>query len=198
VKPRDFVKQGKTVTQPHKIFSSVSLIILFLTIWISIIDAQLDTSRAYSKKPSAEFSHPIVIAHRGASGYVPEHTLAAYSIAILQGADFIETDLVMTKDHHLVVRHDNVLNLATDVAKHPEFSNRKKTKTVDDVVYTGWFSEDFSLAEIKTLRAIEKIPEVRPENANFDGQFEIPTLQEVINFVKKMEELMGRPIGIYP
>ena len=120
---------------------------------------------------------PIVIAHRGASGYVPEHTLAAYSIAMLQGADFIEPDLVMTKDGHLVARHDNVLDLTTDVASHTEFAGRKTTKSVDGVVITGWFSEDFSLEEIKTLRAIERIPNVRPANTRFNGQFQVPTLQ---------------------
>ncbi len=141
---------------------------------------------------------PIVIGHRGASGYVPEHTLAAYSIAILQGADFIEPDLVMTKDGELVARHDNVLDLTTDVARRPEFGARKTTKIVDGVSITGWFSEDFTLREIKQLRAIERIPEVRPANARFDGQFEIPTLQEVIDLVKSMQRAQKRRIGIYP
>ena len=104
----------------------------------------------------------------------------------------------MSKDRHLIVRHDNVLNLSTDVADHPEFSSRKRTKTVDGKATTGWFSEDFTLAEIKTLRAMERIPQVRPENTKFNGQFEIPTLPEVIDFIKKMEEFTGRPIGIYP
>ncbi|MGI9046952.1 MAG: glycerophosphodiester phosphodiesterase [Burkholderiales bacterium] len=141
---------------------------------------------------------PIVIAHRGASGYLPEHTLAAYSIAILQGADFIEPDLVMTKDGELIARHDNVLDLTTDVASRPEFAARKTTKTVDGVSITGWFSEDFTLKEIKQLHAIERIPDVRPANMRFDGQFEIPTLQEVIDLVKSMQHAQNRRIGIYP
>jgi glycerophosphoryl diester phosphodiesterase len=141
---------------------------------------------------------PIVIAHRGASGYLPEHTLAAYAVAILQGADFIEPDLVMTKDGHLIARHDNVLNLTTDVAQHPEFASRKTTRKVDGVTSEGWFSEDFTLDEIKRLRATERIPDVRPANARFSGQFEVPTLAEVIEFVQAAERALGRRIGIYP
>ncbi len=141
---------------------------------------------------------PIVIAHRGASGYVPEHTLAAYAMAILQGADFIEPDLVITKDGHLIARHDNVLDLTTDVSTRPEFAGRKTTKTVDGVTVTGWFSEDFTLAEIKTLRAIERIPGIRPANTRFDGQFEIPTFQEIIDLAQAYEKLLDRRIGLYP
>ncbi|MBI3896779.1 MAG: glycerophosphodiester phosphodiesterase [Gammaproteobacteria bacterium] len=146
----------------------------------------------------AQDKTPIVIAHRGASGYLPEHTLAAYSVAILQGADFVEPDLVMTKDGQLIARHDNVLDLTTDVASHTEFANRKTTKVVDGVSITGWFSEDFTLAEIKQLRAIERIPNVRPANARFDGQFEVPTLQEIIDLVKAQQQASGRKIGLYP
>jgi glycerophosphoryl diester phosphodiesterase len=141
---------------------------------------------------------PIVIAHRGASGYLPEHTLPAYLIAIEQGADFIEPDLVMTKDGRLVARHDNVLNLTTDVAARPEFADRKATKVVDGAPVEGWFSEDFTLAEIKTLRAIERIPELRPANTRFDGLFEIPTLDEIIELAQAMERGKGRRIGLYP
>lgn len=140
---------------------------------------------------------PVVIAHRGASGSVPEHTLAAYAISILQGADFVEPDLVMTKDGHLIARHDNVLDLTTDVSRRPEFAGRKVAKTVDGVRVTGWFSEDFTLAEIKTLRAIEPLPDIRPANMRFDGQFEIPTLQEIIDMVQAYETLLNRRIGIY-
>lgn len=141
---------------------------------------------------------PIVIAHRGASGYLPEHTLAAYTTAIYQGADFIEPDLVSTKDGELIARHDNVLNLTTDVAAHPEFADRKATKTIDGIAVTGWFSEDFTLAEIKTLRAIERIPDTRPANTRFDRQFEIPTLQEIIDLARAMKRVTGREIGLYP
>ncbi|WP_277373103.1 glycerophosphodiester phosphodiesterase [Pseudomonas sp. AA-38] len=141
---------------------------------------------------------PLVIAHRGASGYVPEHTLAAYALAVLQGADYIEPDLVMTRDGQLVARHDNELGLTTDVAQHPEFASRKRTQTVDGVSLEGWFSEDFTLAELKTLRAIERIPQVRPANTRFDGQFEIPTLQEIIDLVKSLQLSQQRVIGLYP
>lgn len=148
--------------------------------------------------PSHGQDKPIVIAHRGASGYLPEHTLAAYATAILEGADFIEPDLVMTKDRHLIARHDSVLDLTTDVARRPEFVGRKATKTVDGITVTGWFSEDFTLEEIKTLWAIERIPSVRPANARFDGQFQIPTLQEIIDLAQAYEKLLGRRIGLYP
>ena len=140
----------------------------------------------------------IVIAHRGASGYLPEHTLAAYATAILQGADFIEPDLVMTRDGHLIVRHDNVLDRTTDVAQRPAFAARRTTRQIDGTAITGWFSEDFTLAEIQTLRAVERIPEVRPANCRFDGQFTIPTLTDVLRLVRAMERATGRKIGIYP
>ena len=148
-------------------------------------------------KPRAE-ARPLIIAHRGASGYVPEHTLAAYALAILQGADYIEPDLVMSKDGHLVARHDNELGLTTDVAQRPEFADRQRTQTVDGVPLTGWFSEDFTLAELKTLRAIERIPQIRPGNARLDGAFEVPTLQEIIDLVKSLQLSQQRTIGLYP
>lgn len=145
-----------------------------------------------------EHRKPIVIAHRGASGYLPEHTLAGYAVAILQGADFIEPDLVMTRDGELIARHDNRLDLTTDIASRPEFATRKSSKEVDGVAVNGWFSEDFTLAEIKQLRAIERIPEVRPANRRFDGQFSVPTLREILELVRAHETLLGRRIGIYP
>lgn len=140
----------------------------------------------------------IVIGHRGASGYLPEHTLAAYRLAIFQGADFIEPDLVATRDGVLIARHENELGGTTDVAERPEFADRRTTKSIDGVEVTGWFSEDFTLAEIKTLRAKERIPEVRPRNTRFDGRFGIPTLTEVIALVKAMERRGRREVGIYP
>ncbi|GAB3376809.1 glycerophosphodiester phosphodiesterase [Azotobacter armeniacus] len=148
--------------------------------------------------PHAGEPQPLVIAHRGASGYVPEHTLAAYALAVLQGADYVEPDLVMTLDGQLVARHDNQLDLTTDVAAHPEFADRKRTKSIDGRDLTGWFSEDFSLEEIKSLRAIERIPDIRPGNARLDKSFEVPTLQEIIDLVKSLEENQGRRIGLYP
>ncbi len=140
----------------------------------------------------------IVIGHRGASGYRPEHTLASYTVAIKQGADFIEPDLVATNDGHLIARHENDLTCTTDVSERPEFADRETTKSIDGVAVTGWFSEDFTLAEIKTLRARERIPDVRPQNALFDDRFEIPTLVEVIDLVERTEALTDRKVGIYP
>lgn len=143
-------------------------------------------------------NRPIVIAHRGASGERPEHTLAAYELAIDQGADYIEPDLVITKDGVLIARHENELSDTTDVASRPEFANRKTSKTIDGMRVTGWFSEDFTLAEIKMLRVKERMPKMRPGNVRFDGQFSIPTLQEVIDLVRRKSAQTGRVIGIYP
>lgn len=147
------------------------------------------------RHPGAE---PIVIAHRGASGYRPEHTLAAYRLAIEMGADYVEPDLVSTKDGVLVARHENEISGTTDVATHPEFAGRRTTKTIDGVNVTGWFTEDFTLAELKTLRAKERLPQVRPDNTRYDGRLEIPTLEEVIQLVKRESGRTGRTIGIAP
>ncbi|PCD03133.1 glycerophosphodiester phosphodiesterase [Sphingomonas spermidinifaciens] len=141
---------------------------------------------------------PIVIAHRGASGERPEHTLAAYERAIEVGADFIEPDLVLTKDDVLVARHENDITDTTDVAAHPEFASRKTIKTIDGARHEGWFTEDFTLAELKTLRAKERLPQLRPQNAAYDGKFEVPTLAEVIALAKRRSKDTGRTIGIYP
>jgi glycerophosphoryl diester phosphodiesterase len=141
---------------------------------------------------------PIVIAHRGASGERPEHTLLSYQLAIEQGADFIEPDLVPTKDGVLVVRHENEISGTTDVAAHPEFAARKATKIIDGAPITGWVTEDFTLAELKTLRAKERLPQLRPGNTRYDGQAEIPTLDEIIALAKKASRESGRTIGIYP
>ena len=143
-------------------------------------------------------SPPIVIAHRGASGLRPEHTLAAYDLAIDQGADFIEPDLVPTKDDVLVARHENAIAETTNVAEHPEFAVRKTTKTIDGQTMTGWFVEDFTLAELKTLRAKERLPKLRPANTAYDGQFQIATLAEIIALAKRRSTQTGRTIGIYP
>lgn len=140
---------------------------------------------------------PIVIAHRGASGYRPEHTLEAYRLAIRQGADFIEPDLVVTRDGVLVARHENEISDTTDVAAHPGFAHRRTTKTIDGNLITGWFTEDFTLAELKTLRATERIPAIRPDNARFDGMYAIPTFAEVLQLAKR-ESRNGRVVGVYP
>ena len=143
-------------------------------------------------------SDPIVIGHRGASGERPEHTLASYNLAIDEGADFIEPDLVLTKDNVFVARHENDITGTTDVADHPEFASRKTTKLIDGESHTGWFTEDFTLAELKTLRAKERLPQLRPANAAYDGKFDIPTFAEVIALAKKRSKEVGRTIGIYP
>ncbi|MGB2568397.1 glycerophosphodiester phosphodiesterase [Micromonospora citrea] len=141
---------------------------------------------------------PIVIGHRGASGYRPEHTLEAYRLAIRTGADYIEPDLVPTKDGVLVARHENEISGTTDVAARPEFAARKATKTIDGVTVTGWFTEDFTLAELKTLRAKERLPQVRVANTAFDGRYEVPTFQEVVDLARAESRNRGRTIGVYP
>ena len=164
-------------------------------------------------------SVPIVIAHRGASGTLPEHTLAGYYLAIQQGADYIEPDLVMTRDGVLVARHENAIAIlnpdgsvkeaTTDVADRAEFTARKKVRHIDGVAITGWFTEDFTRAELKTLRCRERLPALRAANTRFDGQFEIPTFGEILNMVAaanlaraRDDSAQGRPspqpIGIYP
>lgn len=140
----------------------------------------------------------IVIAHRGASGERPEHTLAAYERAIDQGADYVEPDLVATRDGVLVARHENEISGTTDVASRPEFAHRKATRTIDGEQVTGWFVEDFTLAELRTLRARERLPEVRRANTRFDGLYPVPTLAEVIALVRAKEAETGRRIGLYP
>lgn len=142
------------------------------------------------------FSTPAIIAHRGASGLRPEHTLAAYELAIEQGADFIEPDLVPTKDGILIARHENEISGTTDVAAHPDFAARRTTKTIDGAAVTGWFTEDFTLAELKSLRARERLGPLRPESAAFDGQFGLVTLEEIIALVAERSLALGRPIGI--
>lgn len=181
------------------------------------------TEVARHSAPQAEAAKPLLIAHRGASGYVPEHTLAAYWLAIEQGADYVEPDLVSTKDGVLVARHENAIAIVdasgnvreatTDVADRPEFANRKATKVIDGVSITGWFTEDFTLAELKTLRARERLPQLRTANTRFDGMFEVPTFEEVLQLVAQANErrqqralatggwkaaLKVKPIGIYP
>lgn len=141
---------------------------------------------------------PILIAHRGASGERPEHTIASYQLAIDQGADFIEPDLVLTKDGVLVARHENEISETTDVATRPEFAARRAVKTIDGKVTRGWFTEDFTLAELKTLRARERLPQLRPANTAYDGQFAVPTFDEILDLIKVNEAKLGRRIGVYP
>jgi glycerophosphoryl diester phosphodiesterase len=142
--------------------------------------------------------HPLVIAHRGASGDRPEHTRAAYDLAIDEGADFIEPDLVMSSDGHLVVRHENEISETTDVAARPEFAERRTTRTIDGRAVTGWFTEDFTLAELRTLRARERLPALRPASAVFDGQEPILTFEEVVDIARVGSRRTGRTIGVAP
>jgi len=160
--------------------------------------ALIPTATASAAPPAKGEAEPLVIGHRGASGYRPEHTLAAYRLAAEQGADFIEPDLVSTRDGVLVARHENEIGGTTDVADHPEFAARRTTKVIDGASLTGWFTEDFTLAELKTLRAKERIPDLRPANTAYDGQFEIPTLQEVLDLRKRLSKELRRPLGVYP
>lgn len=141
---------------------------------------------------------PLVIGHRGACGYRPEHTLASYRLAIALGCDYVEPDLVSTRDGVLVARHENNIAATTDVADHPEFADRWATRSVDGVVVSGWFTEDFTLAELKTLRATERLPELRPGNARYDGLFEVPTFDEILELVAAESRRTGRRIGVYP
>ncbi|MFF8999618.1 glycerophosphodiester phosphodiesterase [Streptomyces achromogenes] len=142
---------------------------------------------------------PTVIGHRGASGYRPEHTFGSYDLALDLGADVVEAgDLVPTKDGHLVCRHEPEIGGTTDVAAHPEFAGRRTTKVLDGVPTTGWFTEDFTLAELKTLRAVERVPANRPHNTLYDGRWEIPTFEEVLKWQDEQTRRRGRQVWIYP
>lgn len=185
-----------------------ALIVSTALVTTSLLPMSVEAKDAHWHKPAPTKS-PIVIAHRGASGFLPEHTLAAYYVAIQQGADYVEPDLVMTKDGVLVARHENEIGGTTDVADRPEFASRRTTKSIDGVNVTGWFTEDFTLAELKTLRTRERIPAIRPDNTRFDDQFEIPTLDEVLQLVDSVNEQRAKgarkkgdkapqPIGVYP
>lgn len=143
-------------------------------------------------------SDVIVIAHRGASGERPEHTLAAYELAIEQGADYIEPDLVPTRDGVLVARHENELSDTTDVDTREEFADRRRSKTIDGQLVAGWFAEDFTLAELRTLRAKERVPAIRPQNARYDRLYQVPTLEEIVKLVRAKEAETGKRVGLYP
>lgn len=144
-----------------------------------------------------ELPVPTVIGHRGASGYRPEHTFGSYQLALDMGADIIEQDLVPTKDGHLVCRHENDITATTDVSAHPEFADRRTTKTVDGAKLTGWFTEDFTLAELKTLRAKERIPGNRQRNTLYDGRWEVPTFEEVLQWADREGRKRGRRVWLY-
>lgn len=157
-----------------------------------VVLAALQPASATAAKAGHDDRGPVIIGHRGASAIRPEHTLLSYEAAAQLGADYIEPDLVSTKDHVLVARHENEISGTTDVANHPEFADRKTTKTIDGVPMTGWFTEDFTLAELRTLRAKERVPDLRPDNTAFDGLAQIPTFDEVIELAQKYG------VGVYP
>lgn len=171
-----------------------------MTLWRAALLALLlpaaCSAEPMAAQPSLDGQPPIVIAHRGASGERPEHTLAGYERAIAQGADFIEPDLVLTKDGVLVARHENEISETTDVADHPEFAGRKTTKRIDGKAVTGWFTEDFTLAELKTLRAKERIPRLR--GTAYDGRFDIPTFEEILKLLARVNKGRAHPVGVYP
>jgi glycerophosphoryl diester phosphodiesterase len=167
------------------------------TVLAAAMFAILGVQNAVEAASYTEHSHtrPLVIGHRGAAGYRPEHTIEGYTLAIEMGADFIEPDLVLTKDGYMIARHEPMIGGTTDVANHPEFANRKTKRMVDDVEYNDWFATDFTLAEIKTLHAIQANPN---RDSQYNGLFQIPTLDEVIALAKSKSKQTGRTIGIYP
>lgn len=163
-----------------------------------MIDSRLILAALLAAASPVAAQDMLIIAHRGASAERPEHTLAAYELAIDQGADYIEPDLVATKDLVLVSRHESELSGTTDVASREEFEDRRRDKTIDGQKVAGWFAEDFTLAELRTLRAKERIPSLRPANARFDGLYQVPTLAEIVKLVRAKEAATGRRIGLYP
>jgi glycerophosphoryl diester phosphodiesterase len=177
----------QVATALGKIGLMKSLLPLLITVLLGSCSAS--ESQAMEKPLDGQ---AIIIAHRGASGERPEHTIASYTLAIEQGADFIEPDLVLTRDGILVARHENEISETTDVSARPEFTDRKATKAIDGQKMTGWFTEDFTLAELKTLRARERLPQLRKANMAYDGQFEVPTFEEILELAK------ARGVGVYP
>lgn len=166
---------------------------------VAVTTADASDGRAATVATARPSSHAtLVIGHRGASGYRPEHTLASYELAARMGADYIEPDLVSTKDGVLVARHENEISGTTDVADHPELAGLRTTKVVDGRSLTGWFTEDLTLAQVKTLRAKERIPAVRQENTMYDGRFPVPTFEEVLALRARLSRELGRTIGVYP
>src|SRR5262249_6639000 len=162
-----------------------------LTLGLGLIPSAAPLAQA----PTLDGQRPLVIAHRGASGYLPEHTLEAYALAIELGADFIEPDLVATKDGVLIARHEPMLSATTDVADRPEFASRKRTRQVDGVATSDWFACDFTLEEIHQLRAKQAMGE---RDQAMNGRLQTPTLQQVIDLAKAKAAAAGGPIGVYP
>jgi glycerophosphoryl diester phosphodiesterase len=160
------------------------------------VGASVTALKAAQRQPATK--SPLVIGHRGAAGYRPEHTLASYELAARMGADLIEPDLVSTKDHVLVARHENEIGDTSDVASHQQFASRKATKVIDGDTVVGWFTEDFTLAELKTLRAKERLPSMRQGSTMYDGRFQIPTFAEVLALRERLSKELHREVGVYP
>ncbi|GAA3520454.1 glycerophosphodiester phosphodiesterase [Aeromicrobium panaciterrae] len=175
--------------------------VLAISLTVLAIGTVAVPATAADKTPDTEGRHHqdiTVFGHRGAAGHRPEHTLEGYKLAIELGADYIEPDLVSTKDGVLVARHENEIGGTTDVAAHPEFAGRRTTKTIDGVPISGWFTEDFTLRELKTLRAKERLPAVRPGNTQYDGLYEIPTFDEVLALANRESRNRGHLVGVAP
>jgi len=154
---------------------------------------------ALARDAGRHATRPTIYGHRGAAGYRPEHTLGSYRLAARMGADYIEPDLVSTKDHVLVARHEPAIGGTTDVAAHPEFAGRRTTKVIDGTTFADdWFTEDFTLAELKTLRAKERLPDLRQRNTLYDGRYEIPTFQEVVDLRDELSRELHRRVGLVP
>jgi glycerophosphoryl diester phosphodiesterase len=149
-------------------------------------------------EPAPDRSQVVIVGHRGAAGHRPEHTQGSYELAVAMGADWIEPDLVPTKDHVLVARHENEISGTTDVSLRPEFASRKTTKVIDGRNVTGWFTEDFTLAELKTLRAVERLPAIRQRNTVYNGYYQVLTFQEVLDLAKRLSRQYGRQVGVFP
>jgi glycerophosphoryl diester phosphodiesterase len=164
--------------------------------WIADVGAGVTALRAAHRLPATK--SPLVVGHRGAAGYRPEHTLASYELAARMGADFIEPDLVSTKDHVLVARHENEIGETTDVASRSQFAGRQTSKVIDGSTLIGWFTEDFTLAELKTLRAKERLPAMRQGNTMYDGRFQIPTFAEILALRERLSKELNREVGVYP
>jgi glycerophosphoryl diester phosphodiesterase len=173
----------------------VQIISIFLCSYFYLLPMSIVSSQAEEFHPE---NVPWIIAHRGASAYRPEHTLAAYQLAIEQGADFIEADLVITRDSILISRHENELSGTTNIADKKEFADRKTSKIIDGEKIAGWFSEDFTLNEIKTLNARERIPNIRPQNKAYEHNSRIPTLTEIIQLIVDEEHRSGKKVKIIP
>ena len=166
---------------------------------LTLLGLLIPAAAAARSEPTVSKARKVTIyGHRGAAGYRPEHTVGSYTLAARMGADYIEPDLVSTKDHVLVVRHDPEIGETTDVAQHPEFANRKTTKTIDYDTITGWFTEDFTLEELKTLHAKERIPDIRQHNTLWDGRYKILTFQEFLDLRTKLERQLHRSHRDHP